>query len=384
MIAKLGDIGQIITGNTPKTADAENYASNDICFVKPSDISDDEITQLSSSEFYISETARNKARILPKESILVTCIGIIGKIAINHTECAFNQQINAIIPDLKKCITNYLAYALQYQKPKLQDIANAPIVPILNKSQFSNVEIKIPTIENQLIVATSLDKVTDLISLRKQQLSKLDELVKSQFIEMFGDPVMNPMGWPECTFSDITSSRLGKMLDGKQQTGKCKYPYLANYNVQWFHFDLSKMNEMDFDEGDRLEFELKNGDLLVCEGGEVGRCAVWRNEIDNCYFQKAVHRVRCDLDFVLPEYLVWWFKFRSDYNRFEDIVGSKSTIAHLPGVKLKKLQVVVPPVDLQKQFATILQQVDKSKFEIRKSLEKLETLKKALMQQYFG
>ena len=87
---RLGDVGVIITGNTPKTSEQENYSYNDICFVKPSDILDDEITIIENCEFYISEYARNKARILPINSVLVTCIGIIGKVAINKKECALH------------------------------------------------------------------------------------------------------------------------------------------------------------------------------------------------------------------------------------------------------------------------------------------------------
>ena len=82
-MAKLGELGKIITGNTPKTSDAQNYESNDICFVKPSDFTDNEITEIHQSEFYISAYAKDKARVLPTDSILVTCIGIIGKVAIN-------------------------------------------------------------------------------------------------------------------------------------------------------------------------------------------------------------------------------------------------------------------------------------------------------------
>ena len=120
---------------------------------------------------------------------------------------------------------------------------------------------------------------------------------------MFGDPVTNPMGWETKQLDEIADSRLGKMLDAKKQTGTNNYPYLANFNVQWFRFDLEKLNMMDFDESDRLEFALEYGDLLVCEGGEVGRTAIWKNERLDCFFQKAIHRVRCKADACVPEYL---------------------------------------------------------------------------------
>ena len=141
---------------------------------------------------------------------------------------------------------------------------------------------------------------------------------------------------------------------------------------------------MDFDDDEQIEFELKDGDLLVCEGGEIGRCAVWHNEIQPCYFQKALHRVRCNPQIIHPDYLAWWFKYNCDHDGFASIAGAKATIAHLPGVKLKKLQVAVPTLKFQEQFADFVKQIDKSKFEVQQSLEKLETLKKSLMQQYFG
>ena len=245
-------------------------------------------------------------------------------------------------------------------------------------------KILVPSLDTQSKVVTIINKITSLISERSEQLAVLNELIKSRFIELFGDVIRNSKSWPMHMFSEIASSRLGKMLDAKRQTGLCSYPYLANFNVQWFKFNIEELNQMDFDEDDRTEFELKDGDLLVCEGGEIGRCAVWHNEIQPCFFQKALHRVRCDRDMVHPDYLAWWFKYQCNHNGFSAIAGAKATIAHLPGVKLKQLQVAVPPLELQQHFADFVAQVDKSKCSVQKSLQELETLKKSLMQQYFG
>ena len=249
---------------------------------------------------------------------------------------------------------------------------------------LKELNFEIPNLKIQNNIVNILDRITTIISLRQRQLKKLDELVKSRFIEMFGDVIHNSKKWQNCLFSEITSSRLGKMLDAKQQTGRNSYPYLANFNVQWFRFNLKNLNKMDFDEKERSEFELCEGDLLVCEGGEIGRCAVWHNELQPCFFQKALHRVRCNREIILPDYLSWWFRYNCDYGGFAALAGSKATIAHLPGTKLKQLQVVVPPVELQEQFVAFVKQTDKSKLEIQKSLDKLEILKKSLMQQYFG
>ena len=194
-------------------------------------------------------------------------------------------------------------------------------------------------------------------------------VVQSQFIEMFGDTVDNEKGWPAYRFSEVAVSRLGKMLDKRRQTGLWQRRYLANANVQWFSFDLQNLNQMDFDEVDQKEFELRDGDLLVCEGGEIGRCAIWHGEISDCYFQKAIHRVRCNTDLLLPEYLGYSFYYHSQKNGFSDIVSSKSTIAHLPGDKLKAMNIVIPPMELQKRFVAFLKQSDKSKYLLQCAVE---------------
>lgn len=172
----------------------------------------------------------------------------------------------------------------------------------------------------------------------------------------------NDKEWAIYPLSQIASSRLGKMLDKKKQTGLYQRKYLANANVQWFSFELKDLNQMDFSEADQIEFALVNGDLLVCEGGEIGRCAVWREEISDCYFQKAIHRVRCNTDVILPEYLAHSFYYHSQKNGFADVVSSKATIAHLPGDKLKAMRIITPPIELQRKFVSFVKQTDKSKY----------------------
>ena len=199
---------------------------------------------------------------------------------------------------------------------------------------------------------------------------------------MFGDIITNSKGWKIRALSEIASSRLGKMLDTKKQTGENSYPYLANFNVQWFRFNLENLNEMDFNEEDCIEFELCDGDLLVCEGGEIGRCAVWHNELQPCFFQKALHRVRCNRQIIHPDYLAWWFRYNCDHEGFSVIAGAKATIAHLTGVKLKQLLVAVPPLDLQNHFAAFVKQTDKSKYLNEKSIDFCRRLEKSIRQEW--
>ena len=313
-------------------------------------------------------------------------IGMDGEFNIAHWKggrAYLNQRVCKLIPN-DEIDGLYLFYFMPKALKAIEDKTPFVTVKHLSAKELNKIIVPVPSIEQQKKMAEHLRKVDELIALRKEQLAKLDELVKARFVEMFGDVVHNTKRWPIHQFSQVAYSRLGKMLDSKRQTGHNSYPYLANFNVQWFRFELDNLNRMDFSEADRQEFELLDGDLLVCEGGEIGRCAVWHNEIQPCYFQKALHRVRCNRDVILPDYLAWWFKFNCDHHGFAEIEGAKATIAHLPGAKLKQLPVAVPPLELQEKFTSFVEQTDRMKLTIQAGLDKLEVMKKALMQEYFG
>lgn len=215
---KLGDIGKIVTGTTPSTKNIEYYNANDIPFYKPNDLSETKVSYLIEATNYLSELAKTKLRILPKGSVLVTCIGTIGKIGVALIECSCNQQINAIIPNLKKIDSQYLAYSLFNMRKYMQGIANAAIVPILNKSNFSNIEIIIPPLQTQKQIAKTLDTAAELLAMRKQQLVELDNLIKATFYDMFSDPSTNLRRWNQSTVGKtIEVIEAGWSTDGEKR-----------------------------------------------------------------------------------------------------------------------------------------------------------------------
>ena len=381
-MARLDELGKIITGNTPKTSDALNYSSNDICFVKPSDILDGEITVITDSEFYISNYARDKARILPPKSVLVTCIGIIGKVAINNVECAFNQQINAIVPDTSKCLTEYLAYAIQNKQKGMQDIANAPVVPILNKTQFSEIEIELPSIESQTEVVAKMRAIDDLTSLRKQQLSKLEELVKSRFIEMFGDSGHSDSKAFLEEISDFVT--VGIANSATHAYADSGIVMLRNQNIKENYLDENDLIYITPDFAKKYgSKQLAENDILVIRTGYPGVACLVPKKYAGCQtFTTLIVRLK-DATPVHANYVCHYINssFGKDY-----VEQSKVGVAQQNfGAKaLAKMPIAVPPMELQEQFAAFVEHTDKSKLEIQKSLEKLETLKKALMQKYFG
>ena len=294
----------------------------------------------------------------------------------DHDDLVFPDTVIAAHIDSNIILLPYLFVAWKMPSVRKQIEENARTTNgtyKINQTVLSNIELIVPPLEKQ-------NEFVSFVEQSDKSKFTVGRRFKSQFIEVFGDPVENEKEWPVFPLSKIASSRLGKMLDKKKQTGLYQRKYLANANVQWFSFDLNDLNQMDFNEDDQQEFSLVNGDLLVCEGGEIGRCAVWREEINDCYFQKAIHRVRCNTEMILPEYLAHSFFYHSQKNGFADIVSSKATIAHLPGDKLKAMGVIVPPIELQQQFVSFVEQSDKSKLSVQNKLSAFRRLTYRILQ----
>ena len=184
-------------------------------------------------------------------------------------------------------------------------------------------------------------------------------------------------------FDEVAPSRLGKMLDGKKQTGKHARPYLRNENVQWGRFDLTDVSTMDFDESDREEFLLEPGDLIICEGGEPGRSAIWRGEITECYFQKALHRARPVPSKATSDYLLYLMWQLAHHGGLDDHVTS-ATIAHLTGEKLKQMRVPIPELRFQKQLSEVMERVERLRAAQRESSRQTEHLFDSILHNTFA
>jgi type I restriction enzyme S subunit len=265
----------------------------------------------------------------------------------------------------------------------LSDFANTGNPPSIRQTTIEEWVIPLPPLTEQKRIASLLARADRLRQLRRAANALADSLLQSVFLEMFGHIRVNDKKWELARFEDVCESRLGKMLDDKKQTGKHKRQYLRNFNVQWFQFDLSDIAEMDFDEKDRKEFRLEYGDILMCEGGEVGRCAIWRKEIEECYFQKALHRIRPNPKLVKAEYLVhlfWWLAQTGGLGDFT----SQVTIAHLTGEKLKELVIPLPPLALQEEFARVAARVEGLRARMSEAERQAEGLFQSLLAESFG
>lgn len=250
-------------------------------------------------------------------------------------------------------------------------------------AQVAKIRVPLPSLDEQRRIAAILDKADALRTKRREVMAQFARLAESTFLEMFGDPVTNPKAWPRRSFGDVCPTRLGKMLDQKQQTGQHTRKYLRNANVQWFRFDLDDVLEMDFDEEARDVFALRDGDLLICEGGEPGRAAIWRNQIPECYYQKALHRGRPIPELARSEYLVWLLWCLAQRGGLSDHVTA-ATIAHLTGEKLKAMRIPLPPLSLQSQFTELLKAQERLRLVAEHLLKGKEALFASLQQRAFA
>ena len=380
MNVKLKELGKIITGNTPSKSIAEFYNSDDIGFVKPDIISEQQIDYIENTTDYLAEAARNKARIVKKNTVFVTCIGSIGKIGIvKSNELAFNQQINAIEPN-EKVLPKYLAYGIFANKRKLQAISNAPVVPIINKKQFGEFEIDITNdTKEQLKIVELLDKVNEVIEKRKEELEDLDELIKARFVEMFGDV-------PE--EEKVTIAEICKIItDGTHQPPKFTdtgIPFLLVSNIitNDICYDAEKfISEETYAELiKRTPIEI--GDILLSTVGSYGHPAIVKTDRRFC-FQRHIAYLKPKSDMVKSEYLHGAI-LSDDVQRQIDkrVKGIAQKTLNLS--EIRKIRLPLPPMKLQEKFTTFVAQTDKSKAVVQKALDETQLLFDSLMQKYFG
>ena len=318
--------------------------------------------------------------ICEPETVIIGRKGSINKpifveIPFWNVDTAFGLSANKDV-----LLPKYLYYFCEHFD--FEKLNTTVTIPSLTKANLLNIEIELPTIEQQQEIVFQLDNVESIISLRKQQLSKLDELVKSHFIEMFGDTELNPYSWGKATLGTICDVRDG--THDSPQYYETGYPLVTSKNVTGGKIDMTDCSLIcaaDFKKiNERSKVDI--GDIIMPMIGTVGKPVIVDIEPEFAIKNVALIKFKIDTS-VLNTYIQ--SLLQSDY--FDKAIISKvrgGTQKFISLGDIRKLEILVPPIEIQEQFAAFVKQTDKSKFEIQKSLEKLETLKKALMQKYFG
>ena len=354
---KLGDICTVVSGSTPKTGIPE-YWDGEIKWITPAELSEDSY-YLYDSVRHITEEGRVKTGLsfMPKGTIILSSRAPIGKTAILGCEMCCNQGFKNLI--CSDAIYNeYLFYFLKCNTEYLNSLGRGATFKEISKSIVEDIDIPLPDYEEQISIAHRIHKIHTLISLRKQQLAKLDELVKARFVELFGD-CENQEGLGNVA----TFIKTGK-LDANAAVKDGDYPFFTCDSVP------KRINKHAFD----MEAILISGN-----GSQVGHIHYYNGKF-NAYQRTYV------LGNFLPTFDVGFIKIYLEMELKPYIMKNKKGSA-VPYITLPMLQdflVPKPPLSEQQAFSSFVEQTDKSKSAIQQSLDKLETLKKALMQKYFG
>lgn len=382
---ELGELGEIITGKTPKKSVENNYLGKDVPFIKPDDLTKNNIKNVTSSNEFVSFEGAATGRAVGKGTVLVTCIGIIGKVGIVDVEQAiFNQQINAIIPNGEIVLSKYLAYILHSMQKKLQDKANAPVVPIINKTDFSKLKVSVPSIEYQQKVVELLDEAQVLIEKRQSQITALDELIQSLFLEMFGDPKVNNFNWKLGTIKDLTeSTQYGSSQKASETEGR--YPILRMNNITYSgNWDFSRLKYIDLSEEELEKYTVRSGDILFNRTNSkelVGKTAVYNGEETYAY---AGYLIRLRLsEKANPEFVASYLNSKYGksilLNKAKSIVG----MANINAKELQTIPIYLPPRQLQDEFALKKRTILEKKNDLKSGLFVMENLYNSLFQKAF-
>jgi len=192
-----------------------------------------------------------------------------------------------------------------------------------------------------------------------------------------------PREWGLATLGDLFHVQQGKALSPKSRQGISPRPFLRTANVLWGHLDLSVVDQMDFSEDETVRLALQSGDLLVCEGGDIGRTAMWCLELPDCYYQNHIHRLRRKTDNVFPEYYMYWMQAALLLLDLYMGQANRTTIPNLSGARLKSFVVPVPPLTEQKKIAYVLSTVQTAIEKTEALIKTARELKKSLMKHLF-
>lgn len=282
----------------------------------------------------------------------------------------------------------YLYFFMDKYLETLRSQSIGGVIKYIKLGNLTEADIFIPSIERQRKIVQILRKSRELISLRKQQLAKLDELVKARFVEMFGDVLLNSMQWPEKTLENMADIVSGITKGRKTAEADLQeVPYMAVSNVKDGYIDWTTVKTILATRQEIEQYRLMPDDILMTEGGDpdkVGRGAIIKVPLKNSIHQNHIFRVRLDEQEILPSFFAEYLRHQKAKRYFLGCAKQTTGIASINMRQLRALPTLVPPLSLQKQFAAFVERVDQQKQTVQQSLEKLELMKNALMQEYFG
>lgn len=383
---KLGDVFETVTGNTPSKKNKEYYGE-DVPLVKPPQLLN---SSISDSDDKLSNAGAEVARVLPVDSILVSCIGNLGKIGINTVKVAFNQQINAILPHQSKAIPKYLFHLCLSPdfRSQLESKSSGTTVPIVNKSKFDSISIPLPPLPEQERIVSILDKafegIDKAIAQTEQNLASARELFESYLNNIFtqrGD------GWVEKKLGDVCE-KVEYGSSAKSST-EGKVPVLRMGNIQGGKFNWDKLVYTSNEE-EITKYLLKHNDVLFNRTNSaalVGKTGIYKSE-QPAIFAGYLIRIHLKKDLLDADFLNYYLNSWKARNYGETVMSKSVNQANISGSKLKTYPIVFPSLESQKEIVCALDNLKGQSQQLEalytQKLNDLKELKQSLLQQAFA
>ena len=361
-MARLDEIFDLQMGKTPSRSNADYWTDGQYDWVSIADLGTyQKYVEDTKEKISASAVKESGIKSVPANTVIMSFKLSLGKTAITQEPVYTNEAIMAFVPTGKYTVLPDYFYYLFSAKDWTNGTNRAVMGTTLNKATLGAVSVTVPPLNEQRKIVMVLDKVSDLLAKRHQQLDKLDELVKSNFIEMFGDPVTNSKGLVTRKGSEFFTLTNGKFVPEEKRRDEGIPAYGGN-GISWYTDEILVTHDTIV--VGRVGFQ--SGNVHFVTG------PLWVT--DNAMYISDFNKDQYDLRFLcaLMEHI--------DFTRFQD-AGDLKKITQKP---FMQMSFIAPSIQQQKSFITFVEQVDKSKLAIQKSLEKLEILKKALMQEYFG
>ena len=301
-----------------------------------------------------------------------------------------STEFHVVRPDVKRLDDRYLFHFMRQPRIRIQGekrMTGSGGQRRVPKAFLEGLELPLPSLDEQRRIAAILDKADALRAKRRETIAKLDRLLQSVFLDMFGDPVRNSREWPEAqTLGDIADIVSGITKGRKVRAATREVPYLAVSNVhdRVLKLDVVKLIEAADDEISR--YSLRPNDLLLTEGGDpdkLGRGALWNGELPECIHQNHIFRVRLTSDALHPVYLSWLVGSERGKRYFAKQAKQTTGIASINMRQLRGFPLLVPPMNLQRRFAKVTRQIEKQRQRIERHRDQFDILLASLQHRAF-
>lgn len=380
---KLGDICSIERGGSPRPiTDYITDSADGINWIKIGDATEGS-KYISSTKEKIKPEGMKKSRFVHKGDFILSNSMSFGRPYILDIDGCIHDGWLVIHDDNFAFVKDYLFYLLSspVMYSKFQQLAVGGVVNNLNSTLVKNVVVPVPDKKVQLTIALEFDRINELIALKNKQLQDFDFLSQSIFYNLFGDPILNEKGWKTKKIGDIAESDLGKTLNSAKDKGEY-YPYLCAVNILWNRIDFTTLKTTKFENSEIERYSVRKGDLLICEGGDIGRAAIWDKD-ESILYQNALHRVRFNNE-IIPIYCLYYIWALKKIGVLDGRYGKGVTIKHLVKSSLMSIPIPIPPISLQNEFAKTVELIEIQKKHVISTIKDLETLLASRMQYWFG